>query len=47
MVMILSLSTGCSWTLHKSNPDEKNPADTGTKTELKLKGPKAAIEYKF
>lgn len=39
---------GCaSYTLHEREKDPLNPGDTGSKTELKIKGPKADVTYSF
>jgi hypothetical protein len=46
-IFIIFLITGCSHTLHERDRDESNPLDQGSKTELQLRGPKAAIKHSF
>ncbi|MEE8360105.1 MAG: hypothetical protein V3S04_04190 [Candidatus Omnitrophota bacterium] len=47
IIIALSFTAGCSWTLYKREKDESKPRDEGTETKLRWKGPKAAIEHKF
>lgn len=39
--------TGCSHVLHKREPDKNNPADQGSETTFKLKGPRAVVQHNF
>jgi PBP1b-binding outer membrane lipoprotein LpoB len=39
--------SGCSHTIHERKKNEKDPLDQGSKTELQLRGPRAAIKHSF
>ena len=38
---------GCSHTIHKRDPDEHNPQDSGSETQIQLRGPRAVLQHKF
>jgi len=46
-VFIIFFVTGCSHTLHERKEDESNSSDQGSKTELQLRGPRAAVKHSF
>lgn len=38
---------GCSHTIYERKKNEKDPVDQGSKTELQLRGPRAAVKHSF
>ena len=47
IIYILTLLTGCSYTLHERKKDPEKPEDVGSKTEFRIRGPKAEIRHSF
>jgi uncharacterized protein YceK len=47
ILMIFIYLAGCSYVLHKREPENKKTHDQGSETIFKLQGPKAVIQYNF
>ena len=39
--------SGCSHTIYERKKSEKDPLDQGSKTELEMRGPRAAVKHSF
>jgi uncharacterized alpha/beta hydrolase family protein len=49
-IIIITVSiflSSCSRTLYERKKDDKNPADQGVETQVKLQGPRAVMETTF
>ncbi len=46
-IVMLFILSGCSHTLYERKKNEKDPVDQGSKTELQLRGPRAAVKHSF
>ena len=47
IVILVLIAAGCSHTIYERKKSETDPLDQGSKTEIQLRGPRAAVKHSF